>query len=90
MKRDSHVPPLFKRTIGGGRATSATVSPFTHSSAPDEPVDDYVDTLPLAIETRFVRRTESRKCARDKKRTSISTAANNRDKTCCQTACPAD
>jgi hypothetical protein len=63
-------PPLFKRYIGGGRATSATVSPFTHSSAPGKPAGDYVDAPPLAIETRFARRTTSRKYTRYLKRTS--------------------
>jgi CO dehydrogenase/acetyl-CoA synthase alpha subunit len=89
MKRESHVPPLFKRSIGGGRATSATVSPFTHSSTPGEPVDDHADATSLAVEIQFARRTESRKRTRDFKRTSVSAAANNCHKTCCQTACPA-
>ena len=91
MKRESHVPPLFKRYIGGRRATSATASPFTHSSAPGEPDGDYVDTPPLAIETRFARCTTSRKCARHLKRTSVSNAANSSkktsNKTSSQTAC---
>jgi len=87
MKRESHVPPLFKRYIGGGRATSATVSPFTHSSAPGEPVGDYVDAPPLAIETRFARCATSRKYTRHLKRTSVSNAANNSNKTSNQTAC---
>jgi hypothetical protein len=80
MKRESHVPPLFKRYIGGGRATSATVSPFTHSSALGESVGDSANGPALAIETRFARRTASRKYTRHLKRTNVSNAATISDK----------
>ncbi|SAL70669.1 succinate semialdehyde dehydrogenase [Caballeronia terrestris] len=42
MKRESHVPPLFKHYLNGGWETSATVGLSQNPSDLDEPVGEYV------------------------------------------------
>ena len=67
MKRESHVTPLFKRYIGNGRATNATVSLFSHSSALSKPEGNHAPS-----ETQSALRAASRQYTRHLKRNCIS------------------
>jgi len=69
MKRESHVTPLFKRYIGNGRATNATVSLFIDSSALSKPEGDHAPS-----ETQSASRAASQQYTRPLKRNCISGA----------------
>lgn len=70
MKRESHVTPLFKRCIGGGRATSTSI----YSSALSKPVGEHARAAPIASGTQSTLRAASRQSRRYLKRNCISGA----------------
>jgi len=69
MKRESHVIPLFKRYIGNGRATNATVNLFIHSSALSKPEGGHAPS-----ETQSALRAASQQYTRPLKRNCMSGA----------------